>query len=181
MKNYTFYHYTRNFAEKIKAEGLKVLNWNEYRFEIYNNIPEEYKQDFSFLLAGNLSLDLKQNEVRENRIHLTTVDYDNSPLQYFYGGEYLRKLIEINYPELKENLFKVLKNIGEPLRIKILISESLIDPIYLENLKQIEVGAFSGGKHTDIYLKENISFDCIDEVLILSISTDDPCLTKTLQ
>lgn len=167
MKNFTLYHYTKNFPEKIKSEGLKVLNWNEYRFEIYKNIPEKFKEDFSFLTKEDCFLNSRNSEFRENLIHLTTEISNNTLLIDCYGGEYLRRFIEFNYPDLKEKLFEILKSIGYPLRIKVTVPESMISPEHLERLNQIEMCTFSGGDNTEIYLKENISSDFINQVLVL--------------
>lgn len=167
IKNYyTLYHYTRNFPEKIQSGGLKTLDWNQYRLEIYENIPERYKQKFDFLLAVDKT-DFNQNTIREKMVHLTTDEYDTSLLQFYYGGEYLRRSIEFNFPDLKGELFEILKEIGCPLRITVRLPESFIGQIDISNLKAIQEGQFSGGEDTDIKILENIPPNYIQEILIL--------------
>lgn len=167
MSFFTLYHYTRNFPEIIKSEGLKVLDWDKYRLEIHKNIPLKHQKKFNFLKNNSCSLGLIQNSIREGFIHLTTAEEDDSPLQFYYGGEYLRKCININYKEDETDLLGILEAIGKPLRIKIYLPCEFLDQNNLSKLIEIEKGVFSGGNHTDIALEKDIPPCYIEDVSIL--------------
>lgn len=158
--NFTFYHYTKSFPEKIKFEGLKKLSWNEYRFQIYNNIPDNYKKEFSFLIEELLLLDELNHCIREGSIYLTTQSFDNSLLRFYYGGEYLRRVIQTRFNEIEKHyLFEILSKIGVSMRIKIEIADS--------ELLDWQIDQLNKNQEIDIYIKRDVKPDQIKEIKIL--------------
>lgn len=165
MRYYTLYHYTRGFPENIKNGGLRRLDWGTHRFEVYKNIPDMHKERFKFLLEDTTII--PQYENRNGCIFLTTLPVDDSPLQFYYGGECTRRFIEFNFPEVKDVLFEILKTIGVSLRVTAKIPEEGLSLSQISKFQEIANGTFSGGEHTDIWLDYDIPPHWIEEIQVL--------------
>ena len=165
MRYHTLYHYTRGFPENIREGGLRRLDWNTYRFEVYENIPDMHKEHFKLLLEDTATI--PQYDDRNGFIFLTTLPRDNSPLQFYYGGECTRRLIEFSFLEIRDVLFEILETIGVPLRVTVKIPEESLSLSQVSKFQEIANGTFSGGEHTDIWLDYDIPPHWIQDIQVI--------------